>query len=211
MIWKIRWQISFKLISKVVFLYLASAFHPTAAQWVDIESLDSTILLDIRYAHDQNFSEEQLYPCARCMLRPKTGAGLLRAHKMLVKEGYYIKVFDCYRPLPVQQKLWNKFPDPSYVTPPWKGSNHNRGMAVDVGLTDSCGIELDMGTGFDHLGRKSNHDFSDLPKEVLHRRQKLRAAMEVAGFSAIRTEWWHYNYYQEKHPLDSFIWNCTDY
>lgn len=162
----------------------------------------------MRYASRHNFVEEQLYPCARCLLRPEMAAGLLKAEAAVKEQGYFLKVFDCYRPGKIQQKLWKKFPNPSYVTPPWKGSNHNRGLAVDIGLVDSCGVEWDMGSPFDHLGKTSHHDYLELGKDVLHRRKVLKTAMEQAGFSAIRTEWWHYNYYRVKYPVEEWIWEC---
>ena len=60
-----------------------------------------------------------------------------------------LKMFDCYRPRPAQQRLWDVVPDPDYVTPPAKGSMHNRGLAVDLTLVDANGKELNMGTPYD--------------------------------------------------------------
>ncbi|HKK88217.1 MAG TPA: M15 family metallopeptidase [Saprospiraceae bacterium] len=177
--------------------------------WVEPVALDSSFVLDMRYASPHNFAGEQLYPCARCFLRPEAAVALARVQKALSKNGLGLRLYDCYRPAPVQQKLWDQFPDPSYVTPPWKGSNHNRGLAVDVGLTDSCSTEIDMGSGFDHLGKISHHDYKGHSPEVLKRRKLLKEAMEKEGFSAIRTEWWHYNYYQVKYPIDEFEWKCN--
>ncbi len=177
-------------------------------QWVSLDTLDSEILLDIRYAGPENFVEEQLYPCPKCLLRPEVAAALLKAEELIKKEGFYLKVFDCYRPGKIQQKLWKKFPNPSYVTPPWKGSNHNKGMAVDIGLVDSCGVELYMGSEFDHLGKESHHDYFELAQDILDRRKILKEAMEKTGFSSIRTEWWHYNYYKVKYPVEDWVWEC---
>lgn len=69
------------------------------------------------------------------------------------KYGYSIKVFDCFRPKPYQQRLWDIVPDPDYVTPPNKGSMHSRGLAVDLTIADKNGVDLDMGTAYDFWQR----------------------------------------------------------
>ncbi len=200
-------------IFSVLFLVLlcvhALVAQPVSENWSEPLYLDSNFILDMRYATPYNFAGEQLYPCARCFLRPEAAEALVRVQEALVKKAYRLRLYDCYRPAPVQQKLWDQFPDPSYVTPPWRGSNHNRGLAVDVGLTDSCGNEIFMGSSFDHLGETSHHDYTDHPPEVIERRKLLKKAMEREGFSAIRTEWWHYNFYEVKYPIDDFVWKCN--
>ena len=117
--------------------------------WRNITDYDQTILLDIRYATKNNFVEEIMYDCGKCFLRPKVADALIKANIEFGKKGYRIKVFDCYRPKPVQQALWDRVPDAKYVTPPHLGSMHNRGAAVDVSLVDDNGYELNMGLGYD--------------------------------------------------------------
>jgi len=39
-------------------------------QWTDLSLLDSTFVLDMRYATTNNFVKAQLYDCPRCFLRP---------------------------------------------------------------------------------------------------------------------------------------------
>ena len=51
-----------------------------------------------------------------------------------------------------------------------------------------------MGTGFDHFTDTAHHSFTGLPAEVLKNRKLLKQAMEKAGFRAITSEWWHYNW-----------------
>ena len=67
-------------------------------------------------------------------MRVKTAKALLKANASFMKEGYRIKLFDCYRPNSVQHKMWKIFPNPQYVANPFKGSIHNKGGAVDVTL-----------------------------------------------------------------------------
>ncbi len=179
--------------------------------WSDLAQVDSRLQLDLRYATTNNFVEEQLYDCPRCFMRPEAAIALRKVHEALIAKGYGMKLYDCYRPKSVQERLWQKVPNATYVTPPHKGSMHNRGYAVDVTLVDKDGKELDMGTPFDFFGRKAHHDCYDLDEEVLQRRKLLRTLMAEYGFKHIRTEWWHYSYkgpYKSPFELADFQWSC---
>ena len=177
-------------------------------KWREISQTDSGIALDLRYGTNNNFVHEKMYECGRCFLRPSIAKALLDIQESVTKKGYRLKLFDCYRPLTVQQRLWDKLPDPRYVMRPEKGSMHNRGMAVDLTLIDSNGVELDMGTPFDSFDRKSHHDAKNLPTDVMENRTFLKALMEKADFKSIRTEWWHYSYSGQLYEVDDWEWGC---
>ena len=176
--------------------------------WREMTIADS-VILDMRYATTNNFVKEILYDCGRCFLRPEAAQALLAANDSLLEMGYRLKMFDCFRPLPVQQRLWDKFMNPSYVTPPSKGSMHNRGLAVDLTIVNQNGVELDMGTEFDFFGREAHHDFYELPEEVLENRSLLKSTMESVGFRGIRTEWWHYSFSAKSYELSAMLWSCS--
>jgi D-alanyl-D-alanine dipeptidase len=124
--------------------------------WTELIRLDSSIVLDLRYATDNNFVGEQLYDCGRCFLRPAVAKALVQVHQALKKEGLALKMFDCYRPRPIQWALWKKVPDPRYVANPRKGSMHNRGTAVDLTLVKLNEEELPMGTPYDYFGKEAH-------------------------------------------------------
>ncbi len=176
--------------------------------WTDINYMDSSILMDIRYATRFNFVEEIMYECGRCFLRKEVALAVGQIQEALRKEGLGLKMFDCYRPRPIQRKLWEKVPDPRYVADPEKGSMHNRGAAVDLTIVDLEGNELDMGTAFDYFGPKAYHNYSDHPQEVLDNRKKLKGLMEAHGFRPTSTEWWHYSYRLRSYDLSDWIWEC---
>ncbi len=179
------------------------------AQWADINLLAPDIALDIRYATNNNFTKKQIYDCPKCLLRLEVAEALLLVKASLSKSGYGLKLFDCYRPLAAQQRLWDIKPDKRYVTPPEKGSMHNRGAAVDITLTDTIGNELEMGTDFDVFSRKAWHNYKDLPKQVIERRILLKNHMEQHGFKSITTEWWHYSYTGKKgYGIRKDFWEC---
>ncbi|MEM8583876.1 MAG: D-alanyl-D-alanine dipeptidase [Bacteroidota bacterium] len=177
--------------------------------WTDIHLIDTSILLDIRYATDNNFMGQQIYDCGRCWLRPDVAQALLAVQQSLAEQGLGLKMYDCYRPAPYQQRLWDKVPDPRYVANPARGSVHSRGAAVDLTLVDlQTQEELDMGTDYDFFGPTAHSAASNLPAEVLKNRQILQAAMRAHGFLTIRTEWWHFNYSGPRFPLSEELWGC---
>lgn len=184
--------------------------HPDtgALELVDITALDSSILLDIRYATTDNFVERILYDCPRCLLRKEVAQAVVEVHQNLQKEGLGLKLFDCYRPLSVQERLWSIVPDTNYVADPSKGSNHNRGIAVDLTLVDEKGEQLNMGTRFDHFGLEAHHDFPQFPDSIIINRSKLKHHMIKAGFEPLSSEWWHYAYSSLDAPIREKMWDC---
>jgi D-alanyl-D-alanine dipeptidase len=178
--------------------------------WQELNRLAPGVLLDLRYASTDNFVATQLYECGRCFLRPEVARALASAQEELEARGMRLKLFDCYRPRPIQWKLWEKVPDPRYVADPREGSMHNRGTAVDLTIADSLGNELDMGTGFDYFGKEAYHDFRGLPAEVLRNRELLVRVMRTHGLEPIETEWWHYSFQRRAYPLDDWVWPCKD-
>lgn len=179
-------------------------------EFVDLKMLVSSIRLDIRYATTNNFTKAKIYDCPRCLLRPEPARAIAAAQLALQKKGLGLKMFDCYRPRPYQQRLWDKVPNPNYVTPPAKGSMHARGAAVDLTIVDAQGKELDMGTTYDFFGVEAHTDYTKLPAEVLKNRELLRKTLEDVGFKGIRTEWWHFSFQGKDFPLSSYVWPCKD-
>lgn len=180
---------------------------PTPNGWMKFEN-SPKVQLDVRYATENNFVEEVLYPCERCYLNEQAGEKLLIVIDELYQKGFKTVLFDCYRPKPIQQKLWDKVPNPSYVTPPHRGSMHNRGLAVDIGLADPYGNLINMGSEYDYFGKEAHHDYLDIDKEIYQKRQLLKRILEKHGFAGIRTEWWHYSYVGTQSPLSEWVWKC---
>ncbi len=177
-------------------------------QWTELYRLDSSIIILMKYATTDNFVKEKMYPCSRCFLRPEVAQQIVKIQKELQEKGYGLKMLDCFRPKPIQQQLWDKVPDARYVTPPKKGSMHNRGLAVDLTLVDSNGHECNMGTPYDYFGEKAYPAYANLPDSVLSLRKLLSSTMTRHGFKAIRTEWWHFYYSGTSYPISSMVWAC---
>lgn len=202
-----------KSILSVIVLLISSIIsfaQDGSDDFVRMEDLDDSFVYDMRYASDNNFLEERVYDCDKCIIRREVATALIQANKYFKIKGYKIKFFDCYRPLDVQKQMWNVFPNAKYVANPQYGSIHNRGGAVDITLVDKNGQELDMGTDFDHFGEEAHHAYQNLSNEILQNRQLLRDGMERAGFTAIRTEWWHYNFgTAKKYAVSNFTTECN--
>lgn len=180
------------------------------SKWLDILDVIPDAIIDIRYATDNNFVEEQMYECGRCFMRKEAIYQLALVQDYLRSLGYGIKVFDCYRPRPIQQKLWDKVPNASYVTPPWKGSEHNKGLAVDITIVDAKNKELEMGSAYDYFGKEAHHDYFGHSDTILDNRTLLKTTMETYGFHPIRTEWWHYSYRGIKSEISDWVWECPE-
>lgn len=180
------------------------------SQWTELIRLDSTFVIDLRYATDSNFVDTIMYDCGRCFLRPAVAQAVLAAQQELRPQGYRLMMLDCYRPRPVQWRLWNKVPDPRFVSDPRKGSMHNRGAAVDLTLADPDGNELDMGTPFDFFGPEAYPAYTQHPDSILERRKLLSETMLRHGFRAIRTEWWHFAFTGGGNALADWEWECPE-
>ena len=161
--------------------------------FVNLKNYSNDFVYDMRYATSDNFLKAKVYDCAECFLRFKTVKALIKANDSFLKMGYKIKLFDCYRPLDIQKKMWKIIPNPAYVADPSKGSIHNRGGAVDITLVDTNGKELDMGTPFDFFGLEAGHNYSNLSQEIKDNRELLKKVMIEKGFNIFDSEWWHYN------------------
>jgi D-alanyl-D-alanine dipeptidase len=177
--------------------------------FVNLKDYSKDFIYDMKYATSDNFLKAKVYDCAECFLRLKTVKAMIEANATFMKMGYKIKIFDCYRPLDIQKRMWKIVPNPSYVADPAKGSIHNRGGAVDITLVDSNGAELNMGTPFDFFGIEASHNYQNLSQEIKDNRELLKRTMMEKGFNIIDSEWWHYNL---KSALNDKVsnakWNC---
>ena len=162
---------------------------------VNLEELSTEFSYEIRYATPNNFIGETLYDCAKCLLRPEVAEALLQANQYFCEKGFRIKIYDCYRPLDVQKKMWAKVPRPTYVGNPYgNGSIHNKGAAVDITLETLEGCYVEMGSDYDYFGREAHIDNYNFSKEILANRKLLFEGMRNFGFNTIRTEWWHFSF-----------------
>lgn len=166
---------------------------------VDVQAIDPTIQVELKYATTDNVLGEPLYPWnARCFVRHEVAEALARVQARLREQGYGLKIWDGYRPLAAQKQLWQKFPVPGFVANPATGSNHNRGMAVDLTLVDQRGRQVDMPTPYDEFSERAARNYHGGTVRSRQHRQILQEAMLAEGFAGLMNEWWHFDYQHAK-------------
>jgi D-alanyl-D-alanine dipeptidase len=163
----------------------------------EIAKLDSAILLDIRYASDNNFLSTPLYSQPRAFLQRPAAEALVRVHKKLRARGYGLMIHDAYRPWYITKVFWDATPAElhDFVADPSRGSKHNRGCAVDLTLTDlNTGKPVEMPSLYDEMSGRANANYEGGTAEERRLRDLLRSEMESEGFSVYEFEWWHFDY-----------------
>jgi zinc D-Ala-D-Ala dipeptidase len=132
----------------------ARADTKAPAAFVDLRSVDATILHDIRYDSEHNFIGRPIvgYREPLCILTRPAAQALSRAQSALLANGYTLKVYDCYRPQravddfarwaarPGDQRMKDEFYprvdksvlfDQGYIA---LRSGHSRGSTLDLTL-----------------------------------------------------------------------------
>lgn len=189
-------------------LFLALAAARAAApshDLVPLETVQPPCLPEVRYATRHNFTGKVLYPLPGVFLHRDAARALARVQRDLQKRGLGLKVWDAYRPLSVQQKMWNLIRDERYVSNPAKNQGrHTRGTAVDVTLVDRLGRELPMPSDFDDFSERAHRDYRGGTADQRRNRQLLEDVMQKHGFVGYPTEWWHFDLadWEKYPPLD---------
>lgn len=168
-----------------------------APDLVDLHRFDPRLVLDIRYATKDNFAKRQVYPEARAFLQRPAAEALKRVNDRLAGQGIGLIIYDGYRPWAVTKIFWDITPQESkdFVADPARGSRHNRGCAVDVGLVDlKTSKPLPMPSGYDEFTERAYPTYAGGTEESRRNRETLRAAMEAEGYQVYPYEWWHFDY-----------------
>jgi D-alanyl-D-alanine dipeptidase len=158
----------------------------------------------------------------RVLLRRSAAEGLERARDAL-PAGHNLKVFDGWRPWPVQQRcaeraegqiraahpdwppeqvaaqVWRMAP-PARVVP--RLASHRYGGAVDVTVVAADGAELEMGVAVNHctdersdlLHYHLRDDLSAAEAGYRANRGVLIRAMASGGYGPYLAEFWHWDY-----------------
>lgn len=171
-----------------------------------VEIRDPAFILDLRYNTADNFLKKNVYAdygLDRCYVHRDLAERLNRLIPLLQKEGFKLVFWDCYRPLDVQKAMWKLVPDARYVADPKNGSNHNRGIAVDITLAGKDGKNLEMPTLFDDFSAKASPGYRCTPeeKQACQNRDRLAGLMAQVGLKPLPTEWWHFQLPAKGYPI----------
>jgi len=181
--------------------------------FVYVTDVIPTVQLEIRYFTDYNFVGTRIsgYNAPTAILTKEAAEALKKAAEILDEQGYYIKIYDAYRPLRAvehfvfwgadlaDQKMKEDFYpnvdksllfEQRYIA---LRSGHSRGSTVDLTIVYKDTLEeVDMGSPFDFLDESSHHGTDQITPEQAANRAILRDAMVAAGFEPYPEEWWHY-------------------
>ena len=160
---------------------------------VNVRDYIPSVFVDLRYATENNFTGQVIYDFTAAQLRCGTVKKLALAADALAAQGYALLIWDAYRPVSAQFRLWEVWPDSTYVANPNTGySNHSRGSCVDISLVTTDGGAVEMPSGFDEFTLRADRDYSDVSGEAAMHARLLEQAMTDAGFVPYAGEWWHY-------------------
>ena len=159
--------------------------------FTNIQHLDSEIIVDLRYATTNNFTHQVIYDFTTAIVRTGTAHKLAKASALVKQQGYRLKVWDAYRPVSAQRRLFEVYPDPEFVAQPNPNFSHQKGVTLDLILAHPDGRELTMPTAFDDFTAAAHRD---APRTALQEKnyQLLDTAMTAAGFVGYVNEWWDY-------------------
>ena len=74
---------------------------------VEVRTVIPDVVVDLRYATDDNFMKKAVYPpTAKCLLLERSAKQLKVAADVLREKGYRLRLYDCYPPHHVQFELW---------------------------------------------------------------------------------------------------------
>lgn len=175
----------------------------------------------LQYGTVNNFTKQKIYDFTEAYLRYGTAEKLKAVADMLKPLGLGLRLWDAFRPVSAQKKLYEAYPDSNVVSHPVTGyRGHCRGNAVDVTLIDlATGEALAMPTGFDNFTAYADRDYSDCGTTTAANARLLEDVMTECGFKPLQSEWWHFTD-TDTYPVDEYFepgtptaWeaNCNEY
>jgi D-alanyl-D-alanine dipeptidase len=122
---------------------------------VNIQSLDSDIIVDLKYSTTDNFVGVDMYGDLEGAYLERTFANRVAEAQRILKSRhpeYTLLIYDAARPISVQRQMRKIVEDTEYesfVADGTRGGRHNYGVAVDLTIATCDGTPIDMGAGFD--------------------------------------------------------------
>lgn len=155
--------------------------EPDDTAFVRVADYIPDVIVDLKYATDKNFTGQTICTFQDAYLRYGTVKKLSVAADELRGQGYRLLIWDAFRPISAQWKLWDACPNAA--SDPNKGySSHSRGNTVDVTLTQSDGSPVKMPTDFDDFTAHADRDYSDVAQTPAQNATLLEKVMKENGF-----------------------------
>lgn len=130
----------------------------------------------------------------------RNGKKLINVQNELRDKGYSILIWDAYRSLEAQQRLWEAYPDPTFVADPRNGlTSHSCGNTVDIAIVHSDGSPVELPSKFDEFSAVADRDYTDVSDVAASNARVLEEVMYNNGFTGYKGEWWDYS------DVDSYV------
>ncbi len=157
-------------------------------EFVKVSDYIDGIIIDLKYAGEDNETGEKIYNFSDAYLRYGTVKKLKNVVEALAADGleYKLVIWDAYRPKTAQDRIWAL----TGVTDGYYDDNC-RGSAVYVSLVDMNGNPIEMPCGYGESGSLADRDYSDVSAQAKTNADTLAAYMIVNGFS-MGEQWWHF-------------------
>ncbi|MFO0937411.1 MAG: serine hydrolase [Gemmataceae bacterium] len=172
---------------------------------VDLESYVPGLKFDLRYATDNNFLSTPFYSSAKAYFQRPAADSLKKVLAKLKPMGLGLVIYDSYRPWHVTKMFWDGTEEKyhNFVADPGKGSRHNRGCAVDLGLFDlKTNQPVEVVSGFDEFSDRAFPLYTGGTSRQRWYRDLLRRMMEAENFTVYEEEWWHFDFADwRKYPI----------
>ncbi|MEP9349090.1 M15 family metallopeptidase [Xanthobacter sp. KR7-225] len=203
----------------------AEARTDRPASFVDVGQTVPGVILDVRYFGADNFVGTRVdgYEAPRCFLTRPAAEALAQVAEDARRQGYGLKLFDCYRPARAvahfarwAADLADESTKPAYYPDIAKSelfkegyiaarSGHSRGSTLDLTLVHATsGAEVDMGTAFDLFSPRSWPGSEAVTAVQKANRTRLADLMKRHGFVPFAKEWWHFTLKDEPFPSTYF-------
>lgn len=167
---------------------------PEDGQLVRILDYIPDAKIDLRYATTNNFTGTIIYDDPEAYLCYGTVKKLIIVQNELKEMGYCILIWDAYRSIEAQWKLWEMYPDPTFVANPNNGiTSHSRGNTIDMSIVYEDGSPVEMPSAFDEFTAIADRDYSDVSEVAANNSRLLEEIMYRNGFTGYRGEWWDYS------------------
>lgn len=163
---------------------------------IDVKDVNPSIMCEMRYASENNCTKQAL--CSnKCMVRTVVAKALDAVQKELEMMGMCLKVWDAYRPMSMQEKLWKACSDERYMVNPMHPDYHCCGLAVDVTMVDlMTAEECEMPSDFNEFSMRAHCQSSDCSMMAQRNYHILHDVMMKHGFKSYDAQW-HYFYFDQ--------------
>lgn len=170
--------------------------------FVRVKDFIKDIEVELKYATEDNFTEHVIYNFSEAYLRYATVLKLAKVQEELKEKGFRLKIWDAFRPVQAQFRLWEVYPDSTFVANPNEGySSHSKGNTVDITLVTAGGEYVEMPTPFDDFSEKAKRSYVGVSEEGRKNSLMLEKIMQENGFVPYVNEWWHFSDEQD-YPVE---------